>query len=298
MPKSGPIFALLLLLLGALATRVSAQPVTLRIERSADQISVYRSDAAEPLVTQHARATDRPYLHPIRSPEGRGVLTEYRPEHHPHQTDLYWGLKELNGRDYFMGWREEHYRRVSSAVVRRSGEEVRWQVVYDLLGEAGRPVLTETHVWSMRHDGVHVLLDLEWTGEARQDVTLDQFYVGGLFLRMPWREGVEGDVVNAAGQRNGDAEGRRAMWTDVGIAVDGVEEMAHVALFDHPDNEGFPVAWRVDNELGVGPSRQILGPWSLRTGERTRARYRLVIYMGERNPVHLNRSWIDFASGR
>ena len=39
----------------------------------------------------------RPYLHPIISPDGKGVLTEYSPGHHKHQTGLYWGFTRING---------------------------------------------------------------------------------------------------------------------------------------------------------------------------------------------------------
>lgn len=271
----------------------------LRVEHDeeAGTISVFRNEAEEPLVTQHARHGDRPYIHPIHAPDGEGVLTQYRPEHHPHQTGLYWGLKQVNGRDYFMQWQSDYYRRVSANVVEDRGARVRWQTVYDMLGENGDAVLTETQNWSVRLGDERLILDLEWTGAAKTDVIVEQFYVGGLFLRMPWHPGVEGDVVNAAGQRNAEAEGRRAIWTDVGMEIDGRSDHAHVAIFDHPDNEAFPVAWRVDGELGVGPSRQILGDWTLGQGETTTIRYRLVVYTGDRHPVDLTRLWIEYAAG-
>ncbi len=294
--------ALLVLLSGSTPQAPSAEArddAVLRAEHDeeAGTIAIRLEDGAEPIVTQHVRESDRPYIHPILAPDGNGVLTEYRPEHHPHQTGLYWGLKEVNGRDYFMGWRGEHYRRVSAAVTRERGTEVGWQTVYDLLDDAGRSVLTETQNWSMRHREGTIILDLEWTGEARTDVTVEEFYVGGLFLRMPWHPGVQGDVENATGRRNEDAEGRRAMWTDVGMEIDGRSDPAHVAMFDHPDNESFPTAWRVDGELGVGPSRQILGPWTLDEGERTTIRYRLVVYTGERDLAELTGKWVEYATG-
>ena len=39
----------------------------------------------------------RPYIHPIVSPDGKGILTEYSPGHHKHQTGLYWGFTRING---------------------------------------------------------------------------------------------------------------------------------------------------------------------------------------------------------
>ena len=81
--------------------------------------------------------------------------------------------------------------------------------MYDLLDAAGKP-LTETQRWSMRERNGTFVLDLEWRGEARTDVTIGKYDYGGLFLRMPWREGIAGEVVNAARQRNERAEGQRA----------------------------------------------------------------------------------------
>jgi hypothetical protein len=76
-------------------------------------------------------------------------------------------------------------------------------------------------------------------------------------------------------------------------------------LFDHPDNKDFPVPWRVDSQMGMGPSRQILGDWKLKKDETAVNRYRIVIYTGSRNDEQLTRLWKvlcvntkdDFASG-
>lgn len=292
-------FVMLIAACGLMQSAGAQETAALRIEHDeeAGTIAVFVEGSSEPIVTQHARAGDRPYIHPIVAPDGNGILTQYRPEHHPHQTGLYWGLKKVNGRDYFMQWRDDYYRRVSAHVVREQGPYVRWQTVYDLLGADADAILTETQNWTLHHRDGMIVLDLEWTGEARTDVTVEQFYVGGLFLRMPWHRGIRGDVVNAAGRRNDDAEGQRALWIDVGMDVEDRIDQAHVAIFDHPDNEAFPVAWRVDGELGVGPSRQILGDWHLNEGERTTIRYRLLVYTGDRDPAELTQQWTMYAAG-
>jgi hypothetical protein len=123
-------------------------------------------------VTQQAGPDTRPYLHPIAAPDGRGVLTEASPEHHPHQTGLYFGFTRMNGRDYFHNRGADYWRRVSVTVLQGSGTEVRWQTVYDLLDEAGAAVLRETQRWSMREQDGRFLLDLTWRGEARRDITI------------------------------------------------------------------------------------------------------------------------------
>lgn len=279
-------------------TGIGAKELKIEQDENAGTISVFRSDSNELILTQNAREEVRPYIHPILAPDGKGILTEYRPEHHLHQTGLYWGLKLVNGRDYFMNWQGDYWRRVSAKVIKGKGREVKWQTVYNMIDENGKTILTETQNWSMQEQNGRFLLDLEWEGQAQTDVTMGKFYVGGLFLRMPWKKGVPGEVVNASGQRNTEAEGQRAIWTDIGIQVEGRENLAHIAIFDHPDNKAFPIPWRVDNELGVGPSRQILGDWKINKGETENIRYRLVAYTGDLNPSDLTHRWTDFISGQ
>lgn len=286
---------------GVAQDRDEVDRVVLRAEKNADRstISVYRGGEAEPILVQNAPQSRRPYLHPIEAPDGNGVLTQIRPDHHTHQTGLYWGFKRLNGRDYFAACCKPdttgYYRRVSYHVVRRRGPEVRWQTVYDLLDEDGDPVLTETHSWTMKQVDGEFLLDLEWRGEAKVDVTVGEFFVGGLFLRMPWHEGIDGEVVNASGQAGDEAEAQRAPWIDVGMEIEGRDDWGHIAIFDHPQNAGFPIPWRVDSQMGVGPSRQIMGDWHLPAGQEEIVRYRIVAYTGTFRPLEMNRRWITYA---
>src|SRR5687767_7722096 len=99
----------------------------LRVEQGEDAIRVHREGGKEAILTQNAFSDKRPYLHPVVAPDGKGVITEYRPAHHPHQTGIYWGFKQVNGRDFFMQWQGEHYRRVSAKVTELQGQRVRWQ---------------------------------------------------------------------------------------------------------------------------------------------------------------------------
>lgn len=273
----------------------SSSALYIEYDKAEGVISIFRKGGKAPVLVQHAREGIRPYIHPIMAPDGKGELTEYSPAHHKHQTGLYWGLKKVNGRDYFMNWKDDYWRRISAAVIAASGDKVSWRTQYHLLDERGDPVLRETQTWSFAEREGKFFLDLIWEGEAGRDVTMEKFYVGGLFLRMPWREGIRGAVVNAAGQANGEAEGQRAIWNDVGIQVDGRDDLAHIAILDHPDNQGFPTPWRVDNELGVGPSRQIIGDWRIPKGDTEVVRYRLIAYTGDLRPDELKAAWKQYA---
>jgi hypothetical protein len=304
MPFFNLLIGCLLLLVGCRNTNLTSnQPgkksltqnvLTIKYTPGTSSFIVTNEKDDRPLLTQEAQESTRPYIHPIAAPDGKGILTQFSPDHHKHQTGLYWGLKEVNGRDYFMNWKEDYWQKVSAAVVVAEGNQVKWQTVYNLLDENKQPLLTETQTWAMQQQEGKYLVDLEWKGEAKSEVEIGKFYVGGLFLRMPWYKGIHGEVINANGQRNQEAEGQRAIWADIGIQVEGRNDLAHIAIFDHPDNAVFPTPWRVDNELGIGPSRQILGDWKIEKGKRAIFRYRLVIYTGELNHAELAQQWKQY----
>ena len=302
------VAALFLLIVAAASMRVwstSAAPqpparnrLTLKHDARAGTIAVYRPGSATPVLVHNAPPDSRPYIHPIAAPDGKGILTETSPSHHPHQTGLYWGFTRLNGRDYFHNRGRDYWRRSAVAVIDSDGEDVRWQTVYDLLDAGGGVVLTETARWTMRERSGAFVVDLEWKGEARTDVTIGQYDYGGLFLRMPWREGIRGEVVNAARQRNERAEGQRAMWIDVAMQVAGRSDLAHVAIFDHPANPGYPQPWRVDGQLGVGSARSRLGDATIKKGGTEVIRHQFIAYTGMLDDVELTTAWAAFSGNK
>jgi putative membrane-bound dehydrogenase-like protein len=260
----------------------------------AGTIAVFRPNEKTPILTQVAKADFRPYLHPIVAPDGQGLLTEYSPGHHKHQTGIYWGYTRINGRDYFHHPEGDYWRRVSVKVIKNKGTEVKWETVYDLLDEQGNPTLNETQTWTMSEQDGKYILSVEWTGEAKTDITFEKYDYGGLFVRMPWKEGIDGEVLNAARQRNEKAEGQRATWVDIGMTVAGRKDRAHIAIFDHPDNKGFPQHWRVDGQLGAGTARARMGDWQLKKGQIEVIKHQLVIYTGAFSDLKINDLWKDY----
>lgn len=265
-----------------------------RADPASQAIKIYRSGVVEPILTQKVPDDGRPYLHPIVAPDGNGLITEYRPSHHPHQTGIYWGFKLVNNREFFMHWQGDHYRKISFKVIQQEGQQVKWQTVYDLLDESASPMLTETQNWAMQESGGKYILDLDWRGHANTDLTFEKFYVGGLFIRIPWRPEDHAEAVNSDGQRDGDAEQQHAKWADVGIQIVGRTSLAHIAVFDSPHNAGFPTAWRVDNQFGFGPNTEAT-EWKLAKGTEKVLRYRLMAYCGDLDVAAMTKAWNQFA---
>lgn len=282
------------LLMGMCASSY-AETLTLRKDPETGAIRVFREGGDVAIMTQNAAPGFRPYIHPILSPDGKGVLTELSPSHHVHQTGVYWGFTRANGRDYFGNPGNGYWRRVSCLPLISKGDAVQWETVYQMLDEAGGVVMIETQRWTLRDTGDRYFLELQWTGEAVTDVTIGNYFYGGLFVRMPWHKGIESAAVNSIGQRNRAADSQRALWVDVAMAIEGRDDWGHIAILAHPQNHDFPQPWRVDKNQGVGPSRAKLGGWKINKGEKDAYQHQLVIYTGELNDGQLNEDWLQYS---
>ncbi len=253
-------------------------PGGLRIvpDEQAGTISVFRADRSEPILIMTAPPEGRPYLHPIAAPDGKGVIGE--------------GVS-------FAGAEGNNWRRISVAVVPGGSDDVQWQTVYDLVDASGGPRLTETQRWSMRERDGTFVLGLERRGDAKTGDPVVQADYGGPFVQALWRQG-SGEVVNAARQRNERADGQRAMWIDLGLQLPGRDDLAHVAVFDYPDNTGYPQAWRVDSQRGVGLATAPDGDRTIKKGQVEISRYQFVIYTGALSDVAMERAWAAFSGNR
>ena len=140
------------LLMGTCASSY-AETLMLREDPETGAIRVYREGGDVAILTQNAAPDFRPYLHPIISPDGKGVLTELSPGHHVHQTGVYWGFTRANGRDYFGNPGNGYWRRVSYLPLISEGDVVQWETVYQMLDEAGGVVMIETQRWTLRDTG-------------------------------------------------------------------------------------------------------------------------------------------------
>lgn len=294
------------------------------ISQDNDKIQVFSNSGKTAIITQNAKPNFRPYIHPILAPGSEVELTQFSPGHHKHQTGLFWGFTRVNGtgaeseelkkwfynpdkpaeirkkigRDFFHNPDGNHWIKISSEVLKSEGSEVEWKTVYHMLNESKTPVLKETQTWTFTSRNHKYFFNLEWEGEALTDITVNEFDYGGLFLRMPWTENTKGEVMNAARQRNEKAEGQRAMWVDVGMEIDGLDEWGHIALFDHKENQGFPQPWRVDGQLGVGPVLARLGDWQIKKGETKNFQHQIVAYTGELDDREMDDLWGDYVKDK
>src|SRR5215475_7490024 len=94
-------FVLSLCVLSVVCSIANADANVAVKEQKGGGIVITRPTLEQPLLVFNAPEDGRPYLHPLLAPDGNGVLTEYSPDHHKHQTGIYVGFLKVNGRDYF-----------------------------------------------------------------------------------------------------------------------------------------------------------------------------------------------------
>ncbi len=260
-------------------------------------LAIHRVGQDQALLVSNAKPDMRPYIHPIVAPDGKGILTDYSPATHKHQTGLYVGIPKVNGRSYFHNFGGDYFRLKDVKIGGVAGNRATWTISYDWLGADKEPVLTETQHWTFIDHGTHYVLDLEWSARAAVDIKCEKHPYGGLFLRMPWRPEVRGEIVNSEGLTNRTgAEGQRARWVDVGLAIEGREDWGHITILDHSDNPEHPIPWRIDGHMAVGPAPSRLGDWKVAKGETTRAKYRLLVYTGKIDKERIEASWKGFTT--
>lgn len=277
---------------------------SLAVEATPQRLAFFRPGQTQPLLAQHAPMDARPFIHPMLAPDGAGVLTENELPHHPWQHGLYVGLNDVNGIGF---WTEGklaghgpdgtfHPQPLTAPVL--AGPTAAWRVVSDWRAPDGATMLTETQAWRLDDRGATYGLDLEWTLTARIALRFGHYPYGGLFLRMPWRKETGGDVRTSEGAASIDAaEGKRARWVALAMPIPGrAAGPAGIALLDHPANPGHPAPWRVDNNLGIAPSRCIAGAWELPAAATTTNRYRLVVFTGGIDAAAIEREWQGFAT--
>lgn len=285
---------LLSLLLNFSAATIEAKN-TLSIKKNNDNLEVFLDGVSEPLIIQNAKDGFRPYLHPIKGPNGNGVFTQYSPGHHKHQTGLYWGLTRVNGRDYFHNPSSKYWRKKSSNIINNSGDNVVWETIYEMLNNEGEALMTETQSWSMSvSKRGEIILDLVWKGYANEKITVSKYNYGGLFLRMPWKRNIKAETINSEGDKNQTGEGKSANWVDLGMEISGLDKLGRIVIYDHPSNDGFPNQWRIDGQFGIGPASARRGDWEIKKGDHKIFKHRLIVYSGKHDKPLVNQQWKEW----
>ena len=172
---------------------------------------------------------------------------------------------------------------------------MRWIVETAWVAPDGTRLIHERQSWTLTDARETFDLDLDWELHAEREVEIGQFMAGGLFLRMPYSPERGGVAVNSDGLANGAAEKQRARWVSLSMPIKGRSDWAGMAIMEHPANPAYPSTWRVDNELGISPSRCIAGPWTIPAGGVDRYQHRIHVFTGQTDSKKIEERWQAFA---
>ena len=245
----------------------------------------------------------RPYLHPLRDPSGRVVLTDDRPDDHPWQHGIFTGFHRVNGFNY---WKEDQGKQrfvrlleggAAAAGRAADSDRVSWRALVEYIAPDGAAVLEEENAITFHapESADAYIIDFDLLLRAKErEVNFGKFFVGGLAVRMPWdKSNPRHTHLNSNGLRDRACEQQRAAWCNVERPFgDGI---FGIAVFDHPSNPNHPPGWRADEQGLINPNISALADWSLPAKHERAFRYRLLVYRGSATRDQLAARFTDFS---
>jgi hypothetical protein len=249
------------------------------------------------------------YIHPVFTPSGKLVTDDFPPNHiHHHGIWAAWTSTKFQGRtpDFWnMG-------DLTGTVV-PAGLDASWEgpvhggfrsrhQYVDLSAGDPTPALNET--WEVQvydtHDGSapHWILDLNVVHTTATDsaLYLPEYRYGGIGFRgnRAWDGEDNTFFLTSEGKDRSNGHATTGRWVHVGGYVD--EELAGVAILDHPENFRAPQPMRIHPSepfFNYAPSQA--GDWAIQPGEPYVARYRFIVSDGPPDSTEINRLWNDYA---
>jgi predicted negative regulator of RcsB-dependent stress response len=205
-----------------------------------------------------------PFLYPVTGPNGENITRHFPMKEglpgedpdHPHHRSIRFSHSDVNGFNFWWAPAREkagHTAEVKLEKVERissgkTGEIVLWN---QWLGD-GKLVLREkVRLAFTPLENRQVLMDYDIDLQAADaPVVFGDKRDGGMLVRVAGtmkvesEKGVKGEgvIVNSRGDRNADAWGKRAEWTDY-FGPDASGRTVGIAMFDHPANLRFPTHW-------------------------------------------------------
>jgi hypothetical protein len=253
--KLFPMFLLALCL--ALQGVADAQFKTVQ---QSDRIDVMRDGK---LVTSYLfRSGTKPVLWPIHGPDGHQMTRSYpmdatipnEAHDHPHHRGLWMTFGEVDGGDWWAEGKDKgivaHGKVLSCD---SEGSQVSWVAEHQWQKPtAGSPLIHETCRYSVSGDADRTMIDCEylWKGaDPTASIHFGDTKEGMFAIRVP--ETMRGDkpfgeILNSAGDKQGDAWGKSARWVDYsGPVPTGGENLYGIAILVHPKSFHAEGLWHV-----------------------------------------------------
>lgn len=230
----------------------------------------------------------KPYLFPLRAPNGLSLLAD-SPTDHRHHHGIWLGHGRVNDTDF---WAERHN---TGRIVHRefasceSGEESgSFTEVCDWQAASGERVLTDTRTFTFYDTPAEArIFDIEIVLSAPDDrtITLNQTNEAGLpHIRVAESLSPKGGgiMVNQEGKRNERQTYRqKSSWVDCSGKLGRI--VCGLAIFDHPDNPDYPTYWFTRDYGPLSPNYGFFyaDPIEITPEHPLRLRYRFYTHTGD-----------------
>ena len=278
-----------------------------QIKQSPDRVSV--SIDGKPFTEFFVGAEAvKPYLHPLRTANGKIVTRSYPMEtvegeakDHPHHRGLWMTHGLLNEVDFWANEKNQKgagkagrgtivTRRITKVESGKKkgaiGANFEWQ------DSTGKGLLGETRLMTFYTHPTQRWIDFDVTLTAMEDVVFGDTKEGTFAIRLTTalEEKHTGKMRSADGKEGEKAVwGTRSPWVDYAGTLDG--EKVGLAILDHPSNPRHPTYWHsrgyglfAANPFGVRDferDKTKNGEMKLAKGSAVRFRYRLIIHPGD-----------------
>ena len=301
------------LLLGLLACTPAMHAETVAVERDGDKIAV--EIGGQPFTSFYFGAdATKPYLHPLRAPDGTVVTRSYPMEEvdgeqtdHPHHRGVWFSHGEVNGFDFWANEVSQRNRGKKGTIALNEIEAVESganrgliRASFNWLDTGGMALLAESRSMTFERIGRDNVVSFDITLAALVDsVHFGDTKEGTFAVRMATEleeqhlraKGIArtGKITNADGKSTeANTWGKRSPWVDYAGTLQG--KPTGVAIFDHPSNPKFPTYWHVrgyglfaanifgEHDFHADESRD--GSITLAKGRTLRFRYRVVVHPG------------------
>ncbi|MCL6533110.1 MAG: PmoA family protein [Armatimonadetes bacterium] len=271
-------------------------------EHTRTEQSVQITYQGKPFTAYVLQGAPKPYLYPLYGANGKPITRHFpmrvvqgESMDHPHHRSVWFTHGAVNGVD-FWGEGAGKGKIVPRELVRVESGLVLSRIVArnDWVAPDGKTLLEETTEIIAYAAPEARWLDYTVSLKAKEEpVRFGDTKEGTFGVRvassMEVTRGEGGQIVNARGQRNKDAWGKRAEWCDYTGPVEG--EIVGIAIFDHPANFRHPTYWHVRdyglfavNPFGIHdfePDKPAgTGDYLLASGQTLTLRYRLYLHKG------------------
>ena len=304
------------------------------------EVSVEAS-RSRPISIRDFKDTKKPVLYPLRTAEGtlvtRGWPMDPRPGErvdHPHHVGVWFNHGDVNGYDFWNSsnavdrTKNKYGDIVHTGITNlKSGKgKGELDVTAAWVSQDGDTLIREKTTYIFRAAGDERIVDRITTLTAQQDVTFNDSKEGMFGMRMARQlelpskkaevftdangvatkvaslnnEGVTGNYRNKEGVEGDDVWAKRSAWNDLSGKIG---EDISVAIFDHPQNLGYPAYWHArgyglfavnpmgDKEYSGGKETR---NQKLSKGKSLTLRYRLVVASHHLTDAEMNKLAQEF----